>query len=289
MANPRKSVISKQLDSKVYKKKRLLKSHITLDNLIKKVLIMDLKENTILITGGSTGIGLALAKRFLDRDNTVIICGRRKDKLKKAKELCPKLHIKRCDVADESQRIALYHWAVKEFPGLNVLINNAGIQQRINLKDQKSDWAYCKQEIAINLEAPIHLSKLFITHLMKQKKPVIMNVSSGLAFMPPAWVPVYGATKAGLHSFTFGMRVQLQDVGIEVIEIIPPAVDTDLGGVGLHTFGVPVDDFADEVFKGLENEDTEIGFGKEHLASTRLQREELERNALKIWEQRKEG
>ena len=249
---------------------------------------MNLQGNTILITGGSNGIGLALAERFLNRNNNVVICGRRDEKLRAAKEHFPGLHMRRCDVADESQRVALYNWAIKEFPGLNILINNAGIQQRINLKDENLDWNCYKQEIAINLEAPIHLSKLFISHLMKQPKSAIINVSSGLAFMPPAWVPIYGATKAGLHSFTFGMRVQLADVGIEVIEIIPPAVNTDLGGIGQHTFGVPVDEFADEVFKGLDNGDLEVGFGNKHLYSTRLPREDLEGNALKFWEQRKQ-
>ena len=250
---------------------------------------MDLKGNTILITGGSVGIGLALAKRFLDRDNTVIICGRREDKLRQAKEMLPELHIRQCDVADELERTALYHWIMKEFPNLNVLVNNAGIQQRINLvnQDKEQDWDYYRQEIAINLEAPIHLSKLFIPHLQKQTKPVIMNVTSGLAFMPAGWVPVYGATKAALHSFTFGMRVQLEEAGIRVIEIIPPAVDTDLGGPGKHTFGVPVDDFADGVFQGLEKGYLEVGLSDEQLGLTRLAREDLERNALKLWEMRR--
>ena len=248
---------------------------------------MDLQANTILITGGSNGIGLALAERFLRRNNNVIICGRREEKLRAAKARFPKLNIRRCDVADEAQRIALHAWTIQEFPGLNVLVNNAGIQQRIDLKDQKSDWHSYKLEIAINLEAPIHLSKLFIPHLMQQPRPVIINVSSGLAFMPPAWVPVYGVTKAGLHSFTFGMRVQLAGVGIQVVEIIPPAVDTDLGGAGQHTFGAPVDEFADAVFAGLEKGDVEVGFGDKQLAFTRLPREELERNALQYWEQRR--
>ena len=248
---------------------------------------MELQGNTILITGGSNGIGLALAERFLRYGNTVIICGRRYEKLRAARARFPKLHIRRCDVADESQRTALHAWAMKEFPGLNVLVNNAGIQQRIALHDQTLDWNDYKREITINLEAPIHLSRLFIPHLAKQPKAVIMNVSSGLAFMPPVWAPVYGVTKAGLHSFTFAMREQLADVGITVIEIIPPAVNTDLGGIGQHTFGVPVNDFADEVFKGLENGDAEVGFGGKQLASTRLPREDLERNALALWEQRK--
>ena len=244
-----------------------------------------MKNSTVLITGGSNGIGLALAKRFLANDNEVIICGRSEDKLAKAKENFPKLHTKCCDVADEAQRLEFYQWAIKEFPNLNILINNAGIQRRITLSEKNLDWSEIKQEIAINLEAPIHFSTLFIEHLLGQKNPQIINITSGLAFMPPIWVPVYGATKAGMHSFAFSLREQLQECGIKVIEVIPPAVNTDLGGVGMHTFGAPLDDFADTVFKGLEDGNLEVGFN--NLAQTKLGRDEIEKNAREVWKIRK--
>lgn len=246
---------------------------------------LNMKNNTILITGGSNGIGLAFAKRFLERGNEVIICGRREEKLKKAKEKFPQLHIKRCDMADEKQRIELCEWVTKEFPDLNILINNAGIQRRMRFDKEFSeniyDWGAIKQEIAINLEAPVHLTSLLFKHLSVQNNPCIMNVTSELAFTPPVWVPVYGATKAGMHSFTFSLREQLKDTGIKVIEIIPPAVNTDLGGVGMHTFGVPVDDFADVIFEGLEKGNLEVGFSD--LTRTKLTRQDIEKNALEAW------
>lgn len=246
---------------------------------------MNMQGNTILITGGSNGIGLALAERLLALGNRVIICGRRADKLIKAAEAINGLITMQCDVADEAQRTALYERVVAEFPDMNVLINNAGIQRRMDLTDPDVAWHDIKQELAINLEAPIHFARLFTAHLLKQRNPAIVNVSSELSFLPPIWVPVYGATKAGVHSFTFSLRKQLEHTGIEVIEVIPPAVNTDLGGVGLHTFGVDVNLFADAVIDGFSKGRIEIGYN--NLDSTRLPREEIERAAVELWQRRK--
>ena len=129
---------------------------------------MNITGNTILITGGSAGIGLALAERFLKENNTVIICGRNEQKLEEAKLKFPEIHTLVCDISKEEERISLYKKAVEEFPKLNVLINNAGIQQRINLSKLQESWSYYQKEIATNLEAPIHLVTLFIPHLEKQ-------------------------------------------------------------------------------------------------------------------------
>src|SRR5205085_11261849 len=120
----------------------------------------------------------------------------------------------------------------------NVLVNNAGIQRRVDLGVSDEDWAVTAEEIRINVDAPIHLTRLFSGELSKRGNAVIINVTSGLSFVPLANVPVYSATKAALHSFTLSTRWQLRDKGIETIEIIPPAVDTDLQAPGLHTFGV---------------------------------------------------
>lgn len=235
---------------------------------------MDLSSNTILITGGASGIGYALAERFLAAGNEVIICGRREDKLIAAKDKNRQLNIRVCDLAEEQERIALFDWAVKEFPQLNVLVNNAGIQRRVDL-NKNEDWENARREITINLEAPIHLARLFVPHLIQQKASAIINVTSGLSFTPLAMVPIYSATKAALHSFTLSLRHQLSASPVEVIEIVPPAVDTDLGGVGLHTFGVPVDEFADAVFARLGKGETEIAYGMAENAS-RASREELD-------------
>src|SRR6185437_786410 len=167
---------------------------------------MNLSDNTVLVTGGSNGIGLAIAEHFLKAGSEVIICGRREDKLKEAKEKYPKLYTHVCDVGDEKSRIALFEWAIKNFPKLNVLVNNAGIQRRPNLLNNTEPWSAFKQELDINIDAPIHLSLLFIPHLQKVNDAYIMNVSSGLAFAPLANVPVYSATKAAIHSFTLSLR-----------------------------------------------------------------------------------
>jgi uncharacterized oxidoreductase len=202
------------------------------------------------------------------------VCGRREATLRDARVRHPRLAIRVCDVAQERERVALFHWAVAEFPRLNVLVNNAGIQRRVALMEQ-DEWERARQEIAINLEAPIHLSTLFLPHLLTQERPAIVNVTSGLAFVPLARVPIYSATKAGLRSFTLSLRHQLAHTPIRVVEIVPPAVNTDLGGPGLHTFGVPVGEFADAVVERLREGDLEIPYGFSVQAS-RASREELE-------------
>jgi uncharacterized oxidoreductase len=238
---------------------------------------MRLDSNTILITGGASGIGLALAERFLRAGSNVIVCGRRAHKLNEARSVYPALHTRICDLADPSARIALVDWATREFPRVNVLINNAGIQRRdFNVAQQQPEsWERTHEELAINLEAPIHLAELFTLHLQQQAEPVIINVTSGLAFVPIAAMPLYCATKAALRSFTLSLRRQLAPAGINVIEIIPPAVNTDLGGPGLHTFGASLNEFADDVFARLGQGELEIAYGFAQQSS-RASRAELD-------------
>jgi len=235
---------------------------------------MEFKANTVLITGGASGIGLALAERFIQAGSSVIICGRREDKLKEAQSKYPQLHIRVCNVANPANRTALFTWATETYPGLNILVNNAGIQQRIQLQ-QKPAWETLGEEMAINLEAPIHLSTLFIPHLLQKERPAIINITSGLAFVPLANVPVYCATKAALRSFTLSLRHQLSGTPVSVIEIIPPAVDTDLGGKGLHTFGVPLNEFTDAIVEQLKMGSIEATYGFS-VESSRATREQLE-------------
>ncbi|HEY8562930.1 MAG TPA: SDR family oxidoreductase [Pyrinomonadaceae bacterium] len=235
---------------------------------------MKLNGNTILITGGATGIGWTLTERFLEAGNDVVICGRREDRLLEAQKKYPQLHVRVCDVADETQRVELFEWAIDKFPSLNVLVNNAGVQRRVDLTENEN-WRETRSEIAINFEAPVHLSRLFVPHLLRQTDAAIINVTSGLSFAPLANVPVYCATKAALHSFTLSLRHQLSRTPVEVIEIVPPAVDTDLGGVGLHTFGVDAQEFADAVFDGLKEGRQEIAYGTA-LRSSRASREQLD-------------
>jgi uncharacterized oxidoreductase len=221
---------------------------------------MNITDNTILVTGGGSGIGLALAKRFAARRNQVIISGRRADVLAKAKRDTPAFETVQGDVATEAGRVALAGAVTSRFPKLNVLVNNAGIQNRPAPLLEPQDWSAHKAEIAINLEAPLHLTMLLLPQLAKAAHGAVINVTSGLAFAPLAAMPTYCLTKAALHSFTLSLRHQLKDTKLAVIEIVPPAVDTDLGGPGLHTFGVNIDAFADSIFARLEKGETEVGY-----------------------------
>lgn len=244
---------------------------------------MNLTGNTILITGGSSGIGLAFAERFLREGNEVIVCGRRAEKLEEAKSQFPQLHTRVCDVSREQDRRELAQWVTGEFPNLNVIVNNAGIQQRVNLIRPTEDWSYYHQELEANLEAPIHLTMLLLPHLLEQPNATIVNVSSGLGITPAAWVPIYSATKAALHSFTMTLRLQLAETNVRVVEVLPPAVNTDLGGPGLHTFGAPLDDFADAIFEGFKSGDEEIGYGGTEQRAT-MMREQVAEATAKMWE-----
>lgn len=230
---------------------------------------MDLSHNTVLITGGATGIGLALAERFLRAGSDIIVCGRREDKLREVKARHPRIHTRRCDVAKEADRESLAEEIVRDFPQLNVLVNNAGVQRRARFTEAQP-WSERREEIAINFDAPLHLTALLLPHLRQQPRAAIVNVSSGLAFVPAVFAPMYSATKAAIHSFSMALRQGLLKTPVRVIEIVPPAVDTELGGARLHTHGVPLDEFADAVMKRVADGETEVGYGtseKSRLAS----------------------
>lgn len=216
---------------------------------------------TVLITGGATGIGFALAKRFLSAGSKVIICGRRGERLAAAEQELPGLVTLRCDVADEGERVRLAERVMAEFPEVDVLVNNAGIQNRPPSLMKAQDWTVYERELSTNLAAPIHLSMLFVPHLARKPEAALINVTSGLAFSPISFMPTYCATKAALHSFTLSLRHQLRDTGISVIEVVPPKVQTDLGGVGLHDDGVPLEEFTDHAWAQLGAGSLEFGFG----------------------------
>lgn len=222
--------------------------------------VLLLTNQTVLITGGTAGIGLALAKRFHARGNTVIVCGRDREKLTTAKSLLPGLITLRADVASADERAKLFATVTRDFPGLSVLVNNAGIQNQPPPMLELQDWNAHAQEIAINLEAPVHLSMLALPFLAHKSGAAIINITSGLAFVPIARMPVYCATKAALHSFTQSLRYQAKSAGVTVIELAPPAVNTDLGGKGLHDFGEPLDAYADDALAALEAGKLEHGY-----------------------------
>jgi uncharacterized oxidoreductase len=193
---------------------------------------MKLSGNTVFITGGATGIGFAMAEAFLQAGSEVIICGRREQRLNEAREKHPELHIRVCDMANIEECKALAEWTEIHFGNLNVLVNNAGVQRDIDFTGGVDAYLAGESELRINLEAPIVLSGLFIPQLIGRHEPAIVNVSSGLGFVPAARMPVYSATKAGLHAFSMALRHQLSKSGIRVYEVVPPAVDTELNPEG---------------------------------------------------------
>lgn len=218
---------------------------------------MKLSNNKILITGGASGIGLGLTERFIQENNTVIICGRRETALREVKDKFPSVIIKVSDLSVEADRIELYNWIAENHADLNVLVNNAGIQNWMNISDNEF-YEKAAKEVNTNVLAPIHLTTQFIN---LKKLDTIINVTSGLAFVQLSKVPVYCATKSFFHSFTFSLRHMLKSKNIEVIEMIPPALNTDLGGKGLHDGRPPVSDFVNAVFQQMKEGKTELTFG----------------------------
>ncbi len=188
---------------------------------------MKLEKKTILITGGSSGIGLELAKQLLKRGNTLIVTGRDQEKLDATKGMIPGVHTFQSDVSDPGAIKALSDGVLAQFPALDTLINNAGIMRNLKL-DQSRDLDDVTREIEINLSGPVRMIQQFLPHLKTRDEALIVNVSSGLAFIPLPLSPVYCATKAAIHSLTQSLRVQLEGTSVTVIELAPPGVETPL-------------------------------------------------------------
>ena len=188
---------------------------------------MKLHNKTILITGGTSGIGMELAQQLLQRGNTVIVTGRDQEKLDAATRALPGVHAFKSDVSDPGAIAALHGSVLAEFPALDTLINNAGIMRNLDMnRDRALDDV--TREIEINLSGPVRMVQQFLPHLKTREGALIVNVSSGLAFIPLPISPVYCATKAAIHSFTQSLRVQLAGTGVTVIELAPPGVETPL-------------------------------------------------------------
>src|ERR1700728_1300808 len=188
---------------------------------------MKMTGNTILITGGTSGIGLELARQ-LCQNNTIIIAGRDQNRLNRAKAKLGSAHTIQSDVSDPVAIAALYKNVTREFPGLHILINNAGVMRKISLPDGMADLTDITREIETNLNGPIRTINQLLPHHKKQKSPAIVNVTSGLAFVPFPISPIYSATKAGLHSFTQALRVQMKKTNVRVFELAPPGTETPL-------------------------------------------------------------
>lgn len=237
---------------------------------------MKLRGNTILITGGATGIGLAMAEELINMGNTVIICGRRELKLQEAKKKLPSLHTIICDVAKKENREWLFNKVTRDFPNLNILVNNAGIQREVVFTKENFDPVEMTKEIEINLIAPIHLYGLFVQQLIKHESAIV-NITSGLGFTPIAIMPVYCSTKAALHSISLSLRHQLANTSVKVFEMIPPIVDTELdqGARARRNQtdrGMSAAECAKEIIKALESDTYEAAIGA--AAGLRQKREE---------------
>jgi uncharacterized oxidoreductase len=189
---------------------------------------MELNNNTILITGGTSGLGYEFANRLIDLGNTVIITGRDRAKLDLTKSKLPGVHIFQSDVSDPEAIKSLYQKVIDEFPKLNVLINNAGEMRKIDLQDASTTIDDIAGEIDINLSGPIRMVQQFLPHLNAQSNAAIVNVTSGIALVPFPLSPVYGATKSGLRSYTKSLRVQLKNTDIKVFELVAPGAKTPL-------------------------------------------------------------
>lgn len=212
-------------------------------------------------------------------DNEVIVCGRRELKLQQAKRTLPGIHIKRFDVAKEEQRRKLFRWVTSNFSEVNILINNAGIQRQFDFTSPKiaKPFQAKDDEVAVNLVAPIRLSALFTPYLSMKKRAAIVNISSGLGFVPIAMMPIYCATKAALHSFTLSLRYQLRNTTVRVFEVAPPATDTELdrsfAGERENAYrGIAAQDVAQATIKGMQTDSEQITIGRAqglYLASLR--------------------
>jgi uncharacterized oxidoreductase len=222
--------------------------------------VVSFNSANVLITGGSEGIGRGLAARFSASGARVIVTGRSKEKLERVAS--DKVESFVNDISSASERERLARHVRDAMPGIDVLINNAGIQRRVSLAADTSSWEERQAEIDTLLSGPVHLNHLLVPVMLAHGRPsLVANVTSGGAYIPQPFAPLYSACKAALHSYTMNLRFALAATPCTVIEIIPPAIRTGLAGPGA-THGAPLEDFCDSVFAALSSgEGIEIGYG----------------------------
>lgn len=221
---------------------------------------MNITGNTILITGGGSGIGRALAEALHARGNRIIITGRRESILAETAAANPGMAYAALDMADSAAVLAFAARVVQDHPALNVVVNNAGIMKVEDVTAEPFDFAIVEETIATNLVGPITLTAALLPHLRTRPAATVMTVSSGLAFVPLAATPTYSATKAAIHSWSESLRRQLADTSIEVLELAPPAVATDLmPGHARNPNSMPLADYTAEVIGLIERGDTPRG------------------------------
>lgn len=219
---------------------------------------MQTNDKKVLITGGGSGIGLILAKTFLNAGSKVIICGRNLEKLEIVKQELSKIEIAQCDVTSDEQIKALLDQCKEEFNGIDILINNAGIFNIFDYKNGKLSIEQQVKEIDINFKGAIKMVHYFLPLLLEHKEAAIVNVSSGLAFVPLTAAPVYCATKAAIHSWTRSIRWQLKGTGIKVFELMPPLVDTSMVQELKGFPKMQLDELATKFMMGFKHDKFEI-------------------------------
>lgn len=232
---------------------------------------MKSQNNTILITGGGSGIGQGLAQRFHALGNQVIICGRSRKALDETTAANPGMRSLTLDIENPAEITAFGAQIAKDFPALNVAIHNAGIMRPENLLGQLEGVADAEAMVSTNLLGPIRLNAALLPLLMKQPHSTIMTVSSGLAFLPLAATPTYCATKAALHSYTQSLRYQLKETMVEVMELIPPYVQTTLAGLYQleDPNAMPLKEFLDEVMAIIKDQPSATEICVERVKSLR--------------------
>ncbi|MGH2613595.1 MAG: SDR family oxidoreductase, partial [Rhabdochlamydiaceae bacterium] len=223
---------------------------------------MELKNSTILITGGTSGIGLELVKQLLAKGANIIVTGRNLDTLNETKKKFPKVHTFQSDVTKPQDIEQLYKQVTTQFPELNIIINSAGIMRNIDLQDTSLGLENITREIETNLSGTIRINYQFLPHLKTKKLAAIVNISSGLAFVPFPISPVYSATKSGIHAYTQILRLQLKNTSVKVFEIAPPGTDTPLseklGGYISKDQLMKVDEMVRKSISGIEKDKFEI-------------------------------
>lgn len=222
---------------------------------------MQLTENTALVTGGSSGIGLQLCKELLKRNNRVLTCGRSAEKLNKARNQLPGLAVFPCDLADHTDRLKLADWINNHHPSCNVLINNAALVHRTHFADDPEIIQKAEYEMQANFLAPLALCKLLLPTLERNANPAIVNITTGLVYAPKAAYPVYCATKAALHSFTQVLRMQLADRSIAIKEVLMSVVDTPWHNGNPPKIAISAEEAVDLMLEGLAKDQDEIRIG----------------------------
>jgi uncharacterized oxidoreductase len=220
---------------------------------------MKLSDRTVLVTGGSGGIGLGIAEAFHGSGSKVIICGRDREKLAAVEKRLPGITAIPCDLGDARHREDLAGEVLRRFPDLDILVNNAGVQRYVDLTKGYDELKSGEDEITVNFVATVQLTALFIGHLMERPSAAVINVSSRLGLMPMVNIPIYCATKAAVHTYSLVLRQQLKNTSVRVVEIVPPMVDTGLNKAGRDAAhakfrGISLSEYIPTVIEGLEND-----------------------------------